>query len=423
MAPAGADPTIAQINASGPEIRADSKAAVQPSAAKDAAAPDFQLGYRRWLDGLRGWAILLVLAFHFGLVQGGSLGVDIFFVLSGFLITTLLAEEWQRRGSISLRDFYIRRALRLLPAFATLLLVCGIASLWFMSAHEGSALRQEMVIAACYVSNWGALHRTSMPTLGHTWSLSVEEQFYLLWPLLLCVMLWFKLSRHRILFLVCLGIFSSATLRIVLYSMHRTPGPDKAANIMRLYTGLDTRADCLLVGCVVGLLAVWGLLPRSRRFVFWTGAAAVLSAAALGYLVLYRALDHSQFYHGLFTGVAVMVAVIIVRLLSGPTRIGTIVLESTPLVWTGRISYGLYLFHIPIIRFLNPPGLGWRFPTETTLVAGLTLAAAVLSFFAIERPCLRLKDRLQRCSPRRSAAATVGSVRAEQSHAAQAKAA
>src|SRR5437588_2017988 len=102
----------------------------------------FHLGYRRWLDGLRGVAILLVLAFHFGFLPGGSLGVDVFFVLSGFLITTVLVEEWQRRGSISLKNFYLRRALRLLPAFFTLLLILLLGSLLLPPA-EGAARRWE----------------------------------------------------------------------------------------------------------------------------------------------------------------------------------------------------------------------------------------------------------------------------------------
>src|SRR5262249_10912041 len=141
-----------------------------------------RLGYRRWLDGLRGLAILLVLAFHFGCLAGGSLGVDVFFVLSGFLITTLLVEEWQGRGSIGLKHFYLRRGLRLLPAFLALLLICLACTFFAENAAEAAAGRKEVWVAGCYVSNWPELHRTSMPTLGHTWSLSVEEQFYLLWP-------------------------------------------------------------------------------------------------------------------------------------------------------------------------------------------------------------------------------------------------
>lgn len=358
-------------------------------------AAGFHLGYRRWLDGLRGVAILLVLAFHLGFVPGGSLGVDVFFVLSGFLITTLLVEEWQRCGAISLKRFYLRRALRLLPAFGVLLLICGVASLLLASKEEAAALRKEMLVSACYLANWPTLHQIPMRFLGHTWSLSVEEQFYLLWPMLLVGLLRGGVSRRRILLLVGAGIVASASLRMVLYNLHRTPGPDKAVNILRLYMGLDTRADTLLVGCLVGLLVAWDLLPRTEQFVFRTGGAALASAVGLGYVALYRGLDHSQFYHGLFTAVAAMVGVIIVRLLAAPSRLGALILESAPLVGLGRVSYALYLFHIPIIGWLRPAALGWKNLPGTCLVAVLSLAAAICSYYCIEQPCLRLKHRLR----------------------------
>ena len=359
------------------------------------ATGGFHLGYRRWLDGLRGLAILSVLAFHLGLLPGGSIGVDVFFVLSGFLITALLAEEWQRHGSISLTAFYLRRGLRLLPAFLTLLLLVGLSGLWLPSAEDARARLSEVIVAGCYVANWPTLHRTGMPILGHTWSLSVEEQFYLLWPILLYGMLRLKLSHRVILLLVCAAIISSATLRMVLYDLHRSVGPEKAANVMRLYMGLDTRADSLLVGCLVGLLASWNLLPRSRRFAFWVGVAALISLAALSYLAWNRCLDHSQYYHGLFTAVALMVGAIIVRLLSKPSRLASLLLECSPLVSIGRVSYGLYLFHMPIIYCLNPAGLGWKHPGMTLLIAGLSAVAAFLSYYCIESPSLRLKDRLR----------------------------
>ena len=359
------------------------------------AAAGFHLGYRRWLDGLRGLAILAVLAFHLGLLPGGSLGVDIFFVLSGFLITALLAEEWQRRGSISLKAFYLRRGLRLLPAFLTLLLLVALSSLWIQSAEQARARRSEVIVAACYLANWPMLHQIGMPLLGYTWSLSVEEQFYLIWPMCLYGMLRRKWSHRQILLVVCAGILVSASHRMVLYELHRLPRSEKAAHVMRLYMGLDTRADSLLVGCLVGLLASWNRLPQSRRFVFWVGVASLVSVASLSYLALNRCLDHSQYYHGLFTAVALMVGVIIVRLLSGPSRLGSLLLESFPLVYVGRVSYGLYLFHMPIISWLRPAGLGWRYPAMTLLVVGLTVAAALLSYYGIERPCLRLKDRLR----------------------------
>ena len=353
----------------------------------------FHLGYRRWLDGLRGLAILMVLAFHLGYLPGGSLGVDVFFVLSGFLITTLLVEEWNRRGSISLKTFYLRRALRLLPAFLTLLLLCTLAGLFLSSAQERAARRQEVIVAGCYIANWPNLHHTPMPILGHTWSLSVEEQFYLLWPLLLVLMLGLKLPRRRILLLVCGGILLSASLRMGLYRADRA-GSGHAPDIMRLYMGLDTRADSLLMGCLVGLLAAWGLLPRSRRFVFWTGVGSLICVGGLAFLAWKRCLDHSQYYHGLFTAAALMVGIIIVRQLAAPSRLGSVLLDFAPLVWIGRISYGLYLYHMPVVALLRPTG-----PAMALAAAGLTVASALLSFLVIERPCLRLKDRLSKTKP------------------------
>jgi peptidoglycan/LPS O-acetylase OafA/YrhL len=354
----------------------------------------FHLGYRRWLDGLRGVAILMVLAYHLGVLPGGSLGVDVFFVLSGFLITTLLAEEWQRRGSISLGHFYLRRALRLLPAFVTLLLLYGLSTWLLRSPAESEASRWEILVAGCYLANWPSLHGISMNGLGHTWSLSIEEQFYLLWPALLAILLARGVSRRRILWLVGAGIVGCIALRITLYHVHRAAGMDKATSTVRLYMGLDTRADSLLVGCLVGLLAAWDLLPRTRRFVRWTGLAALASILVLAYLARYSAETQTIYYHGLFTLVAGMVAVVLVRLLAAPSRIGGLVLQSALLVGVGRISYGLYLYHVLVIYWLRPTGLGWDHPRTMAAALGLSFGAAIVSYFGIERPCLRLKDRL-----------------------------
>src|SRR5262249_9659655 len=185
-----------------------------------------------------------------------------------------------------------------------------------------------------------------------------------------------------------------ASLRVVLYSFHRVPGPEKAANIGRLYMGLDTRADSLLLGCLVGLLASWGMLPKSRRFVFAAGVGCLFSVAGLGYCAWNGSQEHSIYYHGLFTVVALMVSTIIVRLLSAPSRVGSMLLESAPLVGVGKISYSLYLFHIPIMYWLKPEGLGWRYPESNLLVLVLSFGGAIISYCCIERPCLRLKDRM-----------------------------
>ncbi len=388
-------PTIAAISLTSSRLQVDS------------ASPNtecgFHLGYRRWLDGLRGVAILLVLAFHLGPVPGGFLGVDIFFVLSGFLITSLLMEEWQSSGLIRLKPFYLRRALRLLPAFVLLLVLCCLSIPWLPSPEERWARLRETAVAACYLSNWPMLHQTSMPILGHTWSLSVEEQFYILWPTLLYGMLRLRLSRSRILLLVCSGIGASAALRTGLYHWHLHNGIDRMTVIFRLYRGLDTRADALLAGCLLGLLAAWNLLPRSRRFIRCTGAASLLCLVYLGYLVGFRRPEDSPYYHGIFTVVALMTATLLARLLSAPARFACRILESAPLVGTGRISYSLYLFHMPILHLLLPVGLyvgsalgpHWGYATLALLVVGFSYLAAFLSYCLIESPFLRLKDRLR----------------------------
>ncbi len=363
----------------------------------------FHLGYRRWLDGLRGVAILLVLAFHLGPLPGGFLGVDVFFVLSGFLITSLLMEEWQSRGAIRLKQFYVRRALRLLPAFVLLLAFCFLSIFFLPTPEEKWERLKETTVAACYLSNWPMLHQTSMPILGHTWSLSVEEQFYILWPTLLYGMLRLRLSRRFILLLVCCGIGASAALRMGLYHWHLHHGTDKMTVVFRLYRGLDTRADALLAGCLLGLLAAWNLLPKSRRSIRWTGATSILCLLYLGYLVSCRRPEDSLYYHGIFTVVALMTAIILARLLSAPARFACRILESALLVGTGRISYSLYLFHMPVLHLLLPVGLHvvnavgpyWGYAVLALLVVGFSYLAAFLSYCLVERPFLRLKDRLR----------------------------
>jgi len=352
----------------------------------------FHLGYRPWLDGLRGVAVLMVLAFHLHRLPGGSFGVDAFFVLSGFLITCLLVEEWGRRGAISLRGFYLRRALRLLPAFGALLLACLACTMLF-DPEGAAAFGREAVVAACYVADWPALHQTPMKLLGHTWSLSVEEQFYLLWPVLLYGMLRIRLAPRFILLVVCVGVAASASLRGLLYGLHALTQQGKAAIVGRLYMGLDTRADALLVGCLVGLLAAWDRLPKSRPALIALRGGAVASAVALGYVALSSCWDHGQFYYGLFTAVALAVGVVLATQLAAPSRLATWVLERPTLVGIGRISYALYLFHMPIFQWFGRDRLGTVAGALTA--TALSFAVAAASYFCIERPCLRLKRRLQ----------------------------
>jgi peptidoglycan/LPS O-acetylase OafA/YrhL len=354
------------------------------------AASGFRLGHRRWLDGLRGVAVLLVLAFHLRLLPGGFLGVDLFFVLSGFLITTLLAEEWERSGTLRLTSFYLRRAWRILPALAVLLLVCLFCEPWLPSLEQSESLR-EVTVAASFLTNWPYLHQAYMPRLGHTWSLALEMQFYLLWPLLLAAMLRLRLSRRCILLVLIAAILACAGHRLLLHSSHRPHGLERAAHTFRLYAGLDTRADALLAGCVVGLLAVWGWLPRWPRSL--TRLLSLAAFALLATLAATRNPEWRQYYRGLFTVVAVIVAFLVAQALSERSWLAAL-LEVAPLPAVGRISYSLYLCHIPVIYWLRPAGLGWDHPRDTALVALTSFAVALLAYWCVERPCLRLKGRL-----------------------------
>lgn len=372
---------------------ASSDISLQPAQSTEDAR--FRLGYRRWLDGMRGIAVLLVLLFHFKILGGGWLGVDVFFVLSGFLITSLLVEEWENRSSISLKRFYLRRALRLLPAFYLLLLCCGLYAWLFLPSADLKQARNEILVAACYVADYPYLHNVYMPTLGHTWSLSIEEQFYLLWPLLLFIMLRLGASRRIVIGIVSAGILACMIHRMVLYGMYREPPAEKLKNIMRMYFGLDTRADALLTGCLVGLLASWNLLPKSKRFIRLLTINSCLSVILFSVLLVTRSMEHSQFYHGGFTLVAAMVATVLMRLLLAPAEWASKILESRFLVGVGQLSYALYLFHVPIIHWVKPTDLGWRYPGWTLLVCGLTFVAALVSYYCLERPCLRLKKRFE----------------------------
>jgi peptidoglycan/LPS O-acetylase OafA/YrhL len=328
--------------------------------------------------------------------------VDVFFVLSGFLITALLAEEWRDRGAVSLRRFYLRRALRLAPALLVVFLVCLLYTALFRPPEELAAIRREIAVAACYASNFHRFHEVPMPTLGHTWSLSVEEQFYLLWPAALLLLLRAGVGPRGLAAVVGIGVLASAAWRLALHRAHAATQPhslgDELAYFARVYSGLDTRADALLVGCLVGLLAAADLLPRSRRFVWWAGVASLAAVAFLGHFALTRPLGSTYplLFRSHFTLVAVAVGVVLVRLLSAPSRVGSAVLGSAPLVWVGRLSYGLYLYHIPILAWVYTPGPAGPSPGDIAMVLGLTVAAALLSFYLVERPCLRLKDRLGR---------------------------
>jgi peptidoglycan/LPS O-acetylase OafA/YrhL len=323
--------------------------------------------HRPELDGLRGIAILLVLAAHTGVPGfadgGGGAGVTLFFVLSGFLITSLLLAEKARYGRVDLRAFYVRRALRLFPALAAALIVVAllaVTGLMPQDARAGVDYRIVLAGVVCYVANWVAVAGQPIGMLGHTWSLAVEEQFYILWPALL--LLGLRLGRRWFAMIVLLLIFADTPYRLIL---------DLNGGFMHVFVGTDTRGDALLFGCVLALLET-----RWHVATGWVGIAGVLALAAtwpgdpgLGLQVL-------------FIPAAAMASTLAV---AGCPAI----LAWRPLAFIGKISYGLYLWHGLVIW--------WHLPWPVAVP--LSIGIACVSYFVLEQRFLRLKDRYGRVRP------------------------
>jgi peptidoglycan/LPS O-acetylase OafA/YrhL len=352
--------------------------------------PESKLGYRPELDGLRGISILLVYLHHFysPLMPGGFFGVDVFFVLSGFLITSLLVEEWEREGSISLKDFYIRRVLRLMPAVFTLILVLIGFALIFLDKKRIVEAYQGIWLTLSYASNWlyAFDYFSADNPLGITWSLAIEEQFYLTWPLLLSLALKLKLGRHWILYILVLVISFISLYRKILV--------DQGTNILRLYYASDTRADGLLIGCLVGLLISWNLLPNIRRLEISIKFLVAVGVIFMGYLVGTASWRDLMLYqHGGYTLVALSIGLILVVLVVWPPKFALLVLRFVPLVWIGRISYGLYLWHWPVRWFVYPKNGLPASVGQLLIVVVLSLSLTTFSYYFVEKPFLRLKKR------------------------------
>jgi len=341
-------------------------------------------GYEPSLDGVRALAVLLVMAGHLNLVYAGGLGVDIFFVLSGYLITAILVSEFSATGRISLKKFYLRRALRILPAVILLLVVLNAIVAITQPREQAETFRWDSLGALFYVANWLRAFGRDLGIVGHLWSLSIEEQFYFFWPITLAFLLSRRLSVNQLLIIIGIGVVLVNADRIYLYHGFES--------FSRIYNGLDTRADALLVGCALGLS---GYRFVSRRVL---AALGLLGAAFVGH-VLFRSYPVPADLlvpFGLTIGgtlFALGVAFALAAILANPKSIFAKLLRFPPLVWTGRLSYGLYLWHFPVFTFasscfpvLQPVGL------MALQVAG-TFVCATLSYYLLERPCLKLKGK------------------------------
>jgi peptidoglycan/LPS O-acetylase OafA/YrhL len=348
----------------------------------------FQLGYRPELDGIRGISILLVFGLHFTprYVPGGYFGVEIFFVLSGFLITGLLLQEWHRRSSINLRDFYLRRAFRLGPALIVYLILLSGYALIFMTREHATEIYIGVLATLSYVSNWLIAFLPSFPTgiLAITWSLAVEEQFYFFWPLTLYLLLSRKLSPRIIILVIAIGLLIVVSHRLFLFH--------QGASFRRLYYATDTRADGLLWGCLLACLASWDLFPKSRIFEFVLKILAVISGIFLLFLAITMKSSNPILFKGVFTLATLAITIFITAVVLWPNFLGFSILKLRPLVWIGRISYGLYLWHWAVRGYIFGPQSQ---PSAGRIVVAviLTFVIASLSFYVIEQPFLKLKKK------------------------------
>jgi peptidoglycan/LPS O-acetylase OafA/YrhL len=347
-----------------------------------------RLGFVRALDGVRGVAVLVVVVHHVPALvpafqsnrpRGGYLGVDIFFVLSGFLITALLLREQLDSGGVRLGAFYARRALRLLPALVVLLVVHELYLLATGVPARGPFAQSISILF--YFQNLGPNFKGATPAFVPLWSLAVEEQFYLLWPLVLMLFLGI---RHRTWVVVTIMIAAIAAVDI-----HRAVAYDHTSGIglIRLYTRTDYRADSLLVGALLAQLWVRGKTPtRGLRTAAWIALAFVATCIARVHVT------DAFLYRGGYTVIAVAIAVVLLAVLES-TWVGVRALCLAPLRAIGRVSYGLYLWHIPV--FLAVYRYGSHLDSTTRLVLGLGIAGAITyaSWVLVERPILRWKRR------------------------------
>jgi peptidoglycan/LPS O-acetylase OafA/YrhL len=349
-----------------------------------------QTRYIPALDGLRALSVFAVIAYHADLtsVRGGFLGVEVFFVVSGYLITALLLLEGGDTGTISLRQFWWRRARRLLPALFAVLVATLLAALW-LAPEDLEQTRSDSLAALLYASNWWqVLHHHSYfmavqrpPLLLHLWSLAVEEQFYLFWPLVIALL---GRAAQRWLLPIALAIaVDSACWMAWLY--------DPTLDPTRVYVGTDSRLSGLLLGAALAVATRASLSPAKPASKLARASQEGLSLVGLGGLLwAFGWLDSDQPF--LFRGGLVLVDIATCALIVGLVSRTFLAkgFATPPLVWLGRRSYGLYLWHWPVFALTRPDqDLTLSSPRLLVLRLALTFALTVLSYRYLEMPVRR----------------------------------
>jgi peptidoglycan/LPS O-acetylase OafA/YrhL len=351
--------------------------------------------YMPGLDGLRAFAVLAVIAYHeqFGWAQGGLLGVGVFFTLSGYLITDLLLGEWTADGRIRLRDFWVRRARRLLPALFVML---AAVTAWVTIADRArlASLRGPVAAAISYTSNWYLIVKNQSyfarfappQPLDHLWSLAVEEQFYLLWPwlVLLGLLVLRRIGRNSVRWLAIPTVALAAGSAIAMLALYH-PGLDPT----RVYEGTDTRASGLLIGAALAM--IWPSRGRAGPAAAGSGwRLALLDAGGAAGLIVTGVMIVAvgQYSPLLYRGGLILLSVATAAVVAAVAVPGSLVgraLGWGPLRWLGVRSYGIYLWHYPVIVLSSPPNATEDLPRAALqITASIVLAA--LSWRFIEEP-------------------------------------
>jgi len=350
---------------------------------------DSRFPYLPGIDALRALAVVAVFFYHAGVgwMPGGFLGVDLFFVISGYLITSLLLREFRGGGHVKLGRFWLRRARRLLPAVGVMIAVTMVVGA-IVEPDRVDQMRGDAIASLAYFANWHFIYadvsyfdQFQRPSLfTHLWSLSVEEQFYLFWPLVFAAGM--KLfGRGKLLLGVLAGALGSVALAWILF--------DPGADASRIYYGTDTHAIGLLAG--VALALVWSPIELRKRK---TGPLVgpildVVGVVALGFVVLSFLNVHDYdlgLWHGGYLWLALVTTLLIAVLVHPASRLGGI-LGRAPVLWLGLRSYSFYLWHWPVL-VLTRPGVDVDLPTEVLvpLQLALVLLLADLSYRYVELP-------------------------------------
>lgn len=352
--------------------------------------PGTKTRYMTGLDGLRTVAVVAVILYHLQIpgAPGGLMGVGVFFVLSGYLITDLLWAEWDKHQAINLRQFWLRRARRLLPALG-LVLVSVIC--WTVVRHPRQVvgLRDDVLAAVLYMSNWWYIfHHVSYfarfgppSPLSHLWSLAVEEQFYLFWPLVLV----FGLRRLASKRLLLLGaVLAMATASAVLMGVLYHPGADPS----RVYYGTDTRAFQLLMGAALAVVWPSRKLHRitSKPIIRTLDVVGILGLSTILAMIIFTNQYETFIYRG---GMVVLSLATVATLasLAHPTTLLGKIMSVRPLKWLGVRSYGIYLWHYPVIVLTSPSistaGIPWL---RDAIQVSASVVIAALSYQFLEQP-------------------------------------